>query len=799
MPLDENRGNQIHVRGEDKTACPEGESNLGVRRFYEVPRLNLDENLGNQIHVEEADKLARPPTSLLSQAHSPSYPTQAKEAAPFGVARSSTSWTSLSHDKTVDNLSARKGLGRGGSEVVDEGEEDSHQHVLITDGSQFGLPFWEAELDLLQEQFRRQFVGMRMRDIPSRRIPTADELQIQYVTWLLERPTFPLLLAPASSGFYEDVYGCSMPPRLMPTVPQPTSGTGFFDEEYIAGTRRLNRDTLSTTVNPAQRGPTSYQDVFTAQLTTLSDVHRHEKRIYQPGYTPQEIRDNIKTSLRELKPDQHLVDFQDRDIPPSHRDPQTNRVLAGLLRQRDSLDRDFQLPPKSVAADGTALNLDGQFEAEYRKRDKEYNRLNRGMYHVYAASAHIIHDRNFLSYCRPQLRNLPEHTAYKLETLKAKLRTQESGAPPYQTIQQPAPTHTQPTFSSTRPTYADVLRPPLQPRATWMKDQPPYLSDKDADETWNQSNDQMFGEGCLTDEMIQGQIKAWQNILSQRAAPNTTSHDDSVPSSGATAAWRQPIAKGLTQRVFRQGLKTKISDKNTKSTSDQSNRGNTTVFGDVEVSEDQKDCTREIRSFNNQSASSYDNISSHEVPDTVVTNKDYGHRWEDSPRRQFGNHPRARWRPPTSPPALVLAPYDKATLDRAAKWEAIHRENAKSVTAAPPKKRRTANEFGGGTFWNRPAEPKRKSRPQPEALSANDAVPCSHDLIVDTGASHVLFQMKHIDLLTEVQLSKPNSNPYAILRAANGQVLTAIGKGIFKVKTISVVAYVFRDEDLVHN
>jgi hypothetical protein len=345
LPLDENRGNQIHVRGEDKTVCPEGESNLGVRRFHEVPRLNLDENLGNQIHVEEADKLARPPTSLLSQAHSPSYPTQAKEAAPFGVARSSTSWTSLSHDKTVDNLSARKGLGRGGSEVVDEGEEDSHQHVLITDGSQFGLPFWEAELDWLQEQFRRQFVGMRMRDIPSRRIPTADELQIQYVTWLLERPTFPLLLEPASSGFYEDVYGCSMPPRLMPTVPQPTSGTGFFDEEYIAGTRRLNRDTLSTTVNPAQRGPTSYQDVFTAQLTTLSEVHRHEKRIYQPGYTPQEIRDNIKTSLRELKPDQHLVDFQDKDIPPSHRDPQTNRVLAGLLRQRDSLDRDFQLPP----------------------------------------------------------------------------------------------------------------------------------------------------------------------------------------------------------------------------------------------------------------------------------------------------------------------------------------------------------------------------------------------------------------------------------------------------------------------
>ncbi len=54
-------------------------------------------------------------------------------------------------------------------------------------------------------------------------------------------------------------------------------------------------------------------------------------------------------------------------------------------------------------------------------------------------------------------------------------------------------------------------------------------------------------------------------------------------------------------------------------------------------------------------------------------------------------------------------------------------------------------------------------------------------------------------LLTNVQLSQPNKNPFAILRAANGQVLTAIGRGIFRVKTISVVAYVFKDEDLVHN
>jgi hypothetical protein len=74
-----------------------------------------------------------------------------------------------------------------------------------------------------------------------------------------------------------------------------------------------------------------------------------------------------------------------------------------------------------------------------------------------------------------------------------------------------------------------------------------------------------------------------------------------------------------------------------------------------------------------------------------------------------------------------------------------------------------------------------------------------HDLVVDTGASHVLFQERHTSLLTNVQISSPNKKPYAILRAANDQVLTAIGKGIFRIKHVAVVAYIFRNEDLVHN
>jgi hypothetical protein len=41
--------------------------------------------------------------------------------------------------------------------------------------------------------------------------------------------------------------------------------------------------------------------------------------------------------------------------------------------------------------------------------------------------------------------------------------------------------------------------------------------------------------------------------------------------------------------------------------------------------------------------------------------------------------------------------------------------------------------------------------------------------------------------------------PFAVLKAANGQHLTAIGQGIFSVATIAVTAFVFADQDLASN
>ena len=198
----------------------------------------------------------------------------------------------------------------------------------ITDGSQFRKTFWNEELQSLQNALRRQSVGQTRR--PSRRIPTADELQIQFVMWLLDRPELPMLVSPASSGFYDEVYGTHKPTTQKPTP----SGTGFFDDEYVGGKRIYNapnvRDTLTTTLNPANRDSPSYNDVCTAELTTATDIERHETRIYQPGYTPKALRDNILHMLRHSNPDLHMVDFQEKDIPPPNRDPHTHRLLTDI-------------------------------------------------------------------------------------------------------------------------------------------------------------------------------------------------------------------------------------------------------------------------------------------------------------------------------------------------------------------------------------------------------------------------------------------------------------------------------------
>lgn len=110
------------------------------------------------------------------------------------------------------------------------------------------------------------------------------------------------------------------------------TASGFFDEEYVAGKRTVHRDSFPTTLNPARRAPLSYHEVYTAQLTTAAEIERHEQRLYQPGYTPSAIREQIQKMLRDAEPNQHLVDFAAKDVPPHDRDSYTHQLLTDLLQ-----------------------------------------------------------------------------------------------------------------------------------------------------------------------------------------------------------------------------------------------------------------------------------------------------------------------------------------------------------------------------------------------------------------------------------------------------------------------------------
>jgi hypothetical protein len=83
-------------------------------------------------------------------------------------------------------------------------------------------------------------------------------------------------------------------------------------------------------------------------------------------------------------------------------------------------------------------------------------------------------------------------------------------------------------------------------------------------------------------------------------------------------------------------------------------------------------------------------------------------------------------------------------------------------------------------------------------MATTERSPLNH-LIVDTGASHVLFRERDTSILSNIQMSQAGSSPFALLRAANGALLSAIGRGILKISTVTVIAYIFRDTDLVHN
>jgi hypothetical protein len=294
-----------------------------------------------------------------------------------------------------------------------------------------------------------------------------------------------------------------------------------------------------------------------------------------------------------------------------------------------------------------------------------------------------------------------------------------------------------------------------------MKDAPPLMSENEADRVWRQGVDNLFSSGKETIKQLKQQVKKLQDQISQQQ------HIERAMPAQPNESRASPSEQQFTSRIFRQGRMANTADKNTKSTatqsnleeraflgSDQSRASNKMFYPSSAVPKTQKGHIFENKNVESQSSAS-------EKPPTVSSKQAHG--------KSVGNKKET--------PAFSTRINDQDA------------DNHADSALQAPKNKRKGNDFGHGTFWNRPANPKRKNISEPKAFALHEEQPRPYDLIVDTGASHVLFQQRHMDLLRHVELSHPKRKPFAILKAANGQILKAIGRGTFRIKQIAVVAY----------
>ena len=95
-----------------------------------------------------------------------------------------------------------------------------------------------------------------------------------------------------------------------------------------------------------------------------------------------------------------------------------------------------------------------------------------------------------------------------------------------------------------------------------MIEQPPFLTDEEADRVWRQSNDSLFGRTSPTTIELEQQILNLQRVLNERkknAQPSPQSHDTNLP--GTIQDQQSPITHSLESRVLRKDKSTNMSDK----------------------------------------------------------------------------------------------------------------------------------------------------------------------------------------------------------------------------------------------
>jgi hypothetical protein len=205
------------------------------------------------------------------------------------------------------------------------------------------LTFWELEHDKLQ-QGRDGFANVR---------PSPQALEAQFLEWERKRmpnkreaheesssSTEPHYRTSQTSSVFDDSYSFGKLTQKNATMNLETKGSDGLLENLIKANDKyeaamaMQPEAANKRSTLPKEIPLSYFKAFVSDLITVADIDRHETLIYKEGRTPAAIRSGIKSALRSALPDQHLMEFDARHIPPAQRDPQTHMVLYLQTKQR---------------------------------------------------------------------------------------------------------------------------------------------------------------------------------------------------------------------------------------------------------------------------------------------------------------------------------------------------------------------------------------------------------------------------------------------------------------------------------
>ncbi len=124
--------------------------------------------------------------------------------------------------------------------------------------------------------------------------------------------------------------------------------------------------------------------------------------------------------------DEHIVPFKAEDIVPARLDPLTRNIVARFYKMQEETGQALVMriagqTPNLPSADISHLNLDQPLH----ELDQLHNHLNKHLFSTYANSKYIIHENNFMTYCKPHLRHLPTVTPHALQAQRDQLQTDE--------------------------------------------------------------------------------------------------------------------------------------------------------------------------------------------------------------------------------------------------------------------------------------------------------------------------------------------------------------------------------------